>query len=321
MELLVISLLNGLSYGLLLFMLSAGLTLVLSLMGVLNFAHAGFYMLGAYFGYSISALLGFFPSLLLAPIAVGGLGALVERHLLRRVHARGHVAELLLTFGLSYLIIELVQLIWGRAAVDVRIPDALDGTLLHVYGYPFSVYRFFMIVVACAMFLAIWLGLTRSRVGLVIQAALTHPDMARALGHDVPRIFMSVFAGGAALAGLAGVIGGAAFVTDPQMAMAIGNIIFVVVIVGGLGSLWGAFWGALLVGVLQTLTVAVDTSFADLAQQLQALLNLNTESLPVALTARLWQTPMSALAPLLPYVVLVVFLVLRPMGLMGRRAG
>ena len=152
MELLVISLLNGLSYGLLLFMLSAGLTLVLSLMGVLNFAHAGFYMLGAYFGYSISALLGFFPSLLLAPIAVGGLGALVERHLLRRVHARGHVAELLLTFGLSYLIIELVQLIWGRAAVDVRIPDVLDGTLLHVYGYPFSVYRFFMIVVACAMF-------------------------------------------------------------------------------------------------------------------------------------------------------------------------
>ena len=252
---------------------------------------------------------------------MGGLGALVERHLLRRVHARGHVAELLLTFGLSYLIIELVQLIWGRAAVDVRIPDVLDGTLLHVYGYPFSVYRFFMIVVACAMFLAIWLGLTRSRVGLVIQAALTHPDMARALGHDVPRIFMSVFAGGAALAGLAGVIGGAAFVTDPQMAMAIGNIIFVVVIVGGLGSLWGAFWGALLVGVLQTLTVAVDTSFADLAQQLQALLNLNTEGLPVALTARLWQTPMSALAPLLPYVVLVVFLVLRPMGLMGRRAG
>jgi len=233
MELLVISLLNGLSYGLLLFMLSAGLTLVLSLMGVLNFAHAGFYMLGAYFGYSISALLGFFPSLLLAPIAVGGLGALVERHLLRRVHARGHVAELLLTFGLSYLIIELVQLIWGRAAVDVRIPDLLDGTLLHVYGYPFSVYRFFMIVVACAMFLAIWLGLTRSRVGLVIQAALTHPDMARALGHDVPRIFMGVFAGGAALAGLAGVIGGVAFVTDPQMAMAIGNIIFVVVIVAG----------------------------------------------------------------------------------------
>src|SRR5437667_9134783 len=122
-----ISLLNGVSYGLLLFMLSSGLTLIFSMMGVLNFAHASFYMLGAYVAYSIARLTGFWPALFVAPLVVGALGALFERSCLRRVHKFGHVPELLITFGLAYVVLELVQLIWGRAVLDFQPPEVLRG--------------------------------------------------------------------------------------------------------------------------------------------------------------------------------------------------
>src|SRR5436190_5355786 len=127
MEFFSISMLNGLSYGLLLFMLSSGLTLIFSMMGVLNFAHASFYMLGAYIAYSIARITGFWPGLVIAPLVVGALGALFERFCLRRVHKFGHVPELLITFGLSFVIIELVQLVWGRNPVDFPPPDVLRG--------------------------------------------------------------------------------------------------------------------------------------------------------------------------------------------------
>ena len=137
MEFVAISLLNGLSYGLLLFMLSSGLTLIFSMMGVLNFAHASFYMLGAYLAYTVTAWLGFWPALVLAPLAVGVLGALFERYGLRRVRRFGHVPELLITFGLSYILAELVQLVWGRSSVDYRVPPALDGPLFSLFGAQF----------------------------------------------------------------------------------------------------------------------------------------------------------------------------------------
>src|SRR5438132_3584481 len=127
MELFTISMLNGLSYGLLLFMLSSGLTLIFSMMGVLNFAHASFYMVGAYVAYSIAKVTGFWPGLVIAPFVVGILGALFERYCLRRVHAFGHVAELLITFGLSFVVVELVMLIWGRTAVEFPPPPSLRG--------------------------------------------------------------------------------------------------------------------------------------------------------------------------------------------------
>ena len=133
MEFVVISLLNGISYGLLLFMLSSGLTLIFSMMGVLNFAHASFYMLGAYFAYQISVWIGFWPALVVAPLLVGVLGALIERYGLRKVHRWGHVPELLFTFGLSYIIVELVQIIWGRAAVPYQVPPTLQGSLFTVF--------------------------------------------------------------------------------------------------------------------------------------------------------------------------------------------
>ncbi|MCK9215902.1 MAG: branched-chain amino acid ABC transporter permease [Rhodoferax sp.] len=280
-----VSLLNGLSYGLLLFMLSAGLTLIFSMMGVLNFAHASFYMLGAYFGYSVTEWLGFWPALVLAPLLVGGLGALFERFLLRRVHRFGHVAELLITFGMSYLILEGVQLVWGRSSVDYRVPEALDGPLLTLFDIQFPLYRAFMMGMALLMLAALWLLLTRSRIGLVIQAALTHPGMVEALGHNVPRVFMWVFGGGCALAGLAGVLGGNAFVTEPGMAAALGGIVFVVVVVGGIGSLGGAFLASLLIGLAQTFAVGLDVS----------------------------------VAPVLPYLLMVLVLIFRPRGLLGAR--
>lgn len=242
LEFFTISLLNGVSYGLLLFMLSSGLTLIFSMMGVLNFAHTSFYMLGAYFGYTLSGIIGFWGALFVAPLLVGVLGAMFERYSLRRVHKYGHVPELLVTFGLSYLILEVVQLVWGRGTVPYGLPPALQGPLFTLYGTQFPRSRSFVMLVAMLMLVAVWLLLTRTRIGLVIQAALKNPEMVEALGHNVPRVFMMVFGGGCALAGLAGVIGGNTYVTEPAMAMSVGSIIFVVVVVGGMGSLAGPSW-------------------------------------------------------------------------------
>jgi len=315
MEFFLISLLNGLSYGLLLFMLSSGLTLIFSMMGVLNFAHASFYMLGAYFAFQISSKIGFWPALLIAPLLVGVVGALVERYMLRRVHKFGHVPELLLTFGLAYLIEEFVHLIWGRSAVDYKIPAQLDHPLFTLYTTTFPAYRGFMMLVAVLMLLAIWLLLKRTRIGLVIQASLTHPDTVEALGHNVPRVFMLVFGGGCALAGLAGVIGGNAFVTEPGMAVAVGSIVFVVAVVGGMGSLAGAFVASLLIGILQTFAVALDYSFASLLQ------GVGVAVTPQTPLYALWKLTIAQAAPIMPYLLLVLILIFRPKGLMGTREG
>jgi branched-chain amino acid transport system permease protein len=336
--------LNGLSYGLLLFMLSSGLTLIFSLMGVLNFAHASFYMLGAYIGYSISQLVGFWPALVAAPVATGLLGSLFERTALRRTHQYGHVPELLITFGLSYVVVEVVQLIWGRVAMDFRGPAMMQGpafTLVHssVEGFglvlgsapaalcqspdaavrvacsPFPATRVFMAVTAVLMLLALWLLITRTRVGLVIQAALTHPHMAEALGHNVPRVLTMVFGLGCALAGLAGVVGGSTFVTEPSMAATLGPIIFVVVVVGGMGSLAGAFVASLLIGVIQTLGVAIDQSLASLASSWGWAVGPQTFGWIVL------KLKVSQIAPILPYLLLVLILIFRPKGLLGTREG
>jgi branched-chain amino acid transport system permease protein len=315
MEFFTISLLNGLSYGLLLFMLSSGLTLIFSMMGVLNFAHASFYMLGAYFAYSVTSLVGFWPALIVAPLLVGVLGAGFERFCLRRVHKFGHVPELLITFGLSYILLELVQLVWGRSSVDYRVPAALDGPLFTLFGTQFPMYRGFMMLVAVLMLISIWLLLTRTRIGLVIQAALTHPETVEALGHNVPRVFMLVFGGGAALAGLAGVIGGNAFVTEPGMAATVGSVIFVVVVVGGMGSLAGAFLASVLIGVIQTFAVAIDSSLLGGAAM------LGIKITPETFGYALWKLKISQVAPILPYVFLVLILIFRPKGLLGKREG
>ncbi|MGP1630118.1 MAG: branched-chain amino acid ABC transporter permease [Giesbergeria sp.] len=312
-EFFTISLLNGVSYGLLLFMLSSGLTLIFSMMGVLNFAHTSFYMLGAYFAYTISGVVGFWPALVLSPLAIGALGALFERYSLRRVHKFGHVPELLVTFGLSYLILEIVQLVWGRSTVPYGLPEQLQGPLFTIYGTQFPKSRSFIMLVALLMLVSVWLVLTRTRIGLVIQAALKHPEMVQALGHNVPRVFMLVFGGGCALAGLAGVIGGNTYITEPAMAGSVGSIIFVVVVVGGMGSLAGAFLASLLIGVLQTFAVAIDYSLATALQGLGVAVSAETFGWPVL------KLTLSQVAPILPYLFLVLILIFRPKGLLGTR--
>ena len=312
-EFFVISLLNGVSYGLLLFMLSSGLTLIFSMMGVLNFAHTSFYMLGAYFAFTISGLVGFWPALVLAPLLVFVLGAAFERYCLRRVHKFGHVPELLVTFGLSYLILEVVQLVWGRATVPYGLPEQLQGPLFTLYGTQFPKSRSFVMLVALLMLVSVWLLLTRTRIGLVIQAALKYPDMVETLGHNVPRVFMMVFGGGAALAGLAGVIGGNTYVTEPAMAGSVGSIIFVVVVVGGMGSLAGAFLASLLIGLVQTFAVALDYSLISVLSAVGVAVTDQTFGYS------LLKLTISQVAPILPYLFLVLILIFRPKGLLGKR--
>jgi branched-chain amino acid transport system permease protein len=282
--------------------------------------------------------------LVIAPLIVGALGALFERICLRRVHKFGHVPELLITFGLSYVLLELVQLIWGRIALEFHPPAVLQGpafTLINhtanglsvmwgaapaemctaadaairVVCSPFPATRGFMMLVALIMLGSVWLLLTRTRIGLVIQAALTHPEMVESLGHNVPRIFMLVFGAGAALAGLAGVIGGSTFLTEPAMAATVGSIIFVVVVVGGMGSLSGAFLASVLIGVIQTFAVAFDYSVGTLAQQLGVQLSASASG------NTLVKLTLSQVAPILPYLFLVLILIFRPKGLLGTREG
>ena len=313
MEFTLVLLLNGISYGLLLFMLSSGLTVIFGMLGVLNFAHASFYMLGAYFAASLTALAGFWVGLLVAPPLVGLLGALFERFCLRRVRSSGHAAELLVTFGLAYIVLELVQLGWGRGVVDYRVPAMLDGPLFTLAGNRFALYRGFMMLVALTMLLFIWLLLVRTRFGLVLRAAVTHPQALEALGHNVPRVFTLVFGTGCALAALAGVVGGNTYVTEPDMALSMGGVVFVVVVVGGMGSLAGALLASLLIGVLQTFAVAVDGSV------LSALGAAGVAISPDTPGYVFWKLKLSQLAPILPYLLLVLMLIFRPRGLLGPR--
>jgi len=303
-----VSLLNGVSVGLLLFMLSAGLTLIFSMLGVLNFAHASFYMLGAYVGQALAAYGGFWFGLIVAPIVVGMAGALFERLLLRRVHARGALGQMLLTFGAAIVIGEGVKLVWGLGPLPASIPSVLDGPLFTLYGASFARYRVFMMTIAVLMLGALWLILRISKTGLVVRAALTHPATVETLGHDVPRVFTMVFAVGTALAALGGVIGAPLAVIEPAMADAMGPIVFVVVVIGGLGSLGGALVASLLIGCVQTFAVGASVSAGSIAASLGLTLPPAWSALTVA-----------QLAPVLPYLVLVAMLAARPRGLFGER--
>jgi branched-chain amino acid transport system permease protein len=213
---------------------------------------------------------------------------------------------MLVTFGLSLLLLEAVQLVWGTGPVNYRVPALFDGVIWRIGEVALPAYRVFIMGVSMLVLLALAAWLRLSSVGLVIKAALTHPHMVQALGHDLPRVLMGVFALGCALAALAGVLGGNAFVTEPGMAATIGSVLFVVIVVGGLGSLAGALLASLVIGVLQTLAVGFDV-------KLGQLLGLPAQN---ALT----QIAVSQLAPLLPFALMVLVLLLRPRGLLGQRA-
>lgn len=308
-QLLLISIINGLSYGLLLFLLSAGLTLILSIMRVLNMAHGSFYMLGAYTGYSLTCMAGvpFYLALLLTPCIVGMMGNLAEKHLISKIraHARGHLAELLLTYGIALVIFSFVQLMWGKSPVEYTIPNALQGSLLSIQGIQFPVYRGFIMLLALAVLSVLIVILRYTKAGILLKAAAQNAPILESFGYNVPRLWACVFALGCALAGLAGVMGGFAYVTEPGMAQSMGMLLFVIVIIGGLGSLMGALVASMLIGVLQTIAVGMDLRVADF--------------LPFETSVPLLHLTVSQCAPLLPFLLLMIVLLIRPLGLFGAR--
>lgn len=314
MDALLLSALNGLSYSLLLVLLASGLTLIFSMLGVLNFAHGSFYMLGAYLAWQSGQWLGFWGGLLAAPLGVALVATAFETGVLRRLRPRGHLPELLATFAFGVVLVEVARLLWGSASVPYAIPAGLHGGLFRLGGLEFSAYRAFVMAVALAALGLSWLLLWRTRAGLIVQAALTHAPMVSALGRDVPAVQTAVFAAGAALAGLAGAVGGPLLITEPDMAAQMSALLFAVIVIGGLGSLRGALLGALLVGEAQTLAVAVDGSLAD---GLQRLGWMSAGSMPAdrGLLFGLLHLDLSRAAPLLPYALLVLVLALRPGGL------
>lgn len=312
MEFAIISALNGVIYGLLLFMVSAGLTLIFGMMGVLNFAHASFYMLGAYAAFAVSSRLDFWTGLLVAPLLVGAIGMLVERYLLRRVHAFGHAHQLLLTFGLALIFEELVKLFFGDFPVNYQMPDNLRFAAFTVFGTDYPFYRLFIGAVAVIMFIALYLLLARTRIGIVVRAAERLPAMAEALGHDVPLIFTAVFGAGAALAGLAGAVAGAFFPTNPNMALDMGIIVFVVVVVGGLGSLKGSLLASVMIGLFSSYAVGIDWSLASLFD----LVGLGGFARSIG---GLLTMTVSSISGTIPFLLMLIVLLVRPAGLMGDR--
>lgn len=258
----IIQALHGIVYGCLLFLVSAGLTLVFGMMNVLNIAHASFYMLGAYFSYQMLKIVGnFWIGLAVCPILVGLLGILMERFLLRRVHAAGHVQEFVITFGILFVINELVKWIWGTEPLPVPVPPVLSGSV-KILGNVYPAYRLFILFFSIVVLAFLSYILMKTRLGITVRAAVTDADMVSALGTNTPRVFMLVMGIGAWLAGLAGVIAGPFISTYPGMALDILVDCFIVTVSGGLGSLLGAVVASFLIGQLSSFGILFIPRFA-----------------------------------------------------------
>lgn len=262
LSILPIQILHGIVYGMLLFLVASGLTLIFGMMGVLNFAHGALYMLGAYFSFSILQWTGhFWLSLIIAPLMVMVVGMILERFFLRKVHSYGHAHELLLTFGMAYILEEAVKMIWGNEPLLVVLPKILQGSV-PLFGVEYPVYRLFILAVSFLVFALMFLVLFKTRAGIIVRAAVANKEMVDALGFNVPLVFLLLFGMGAWLAGVAGVIGGPYLITNPAMATTIIIDLFVVVVVGGLGSVEGALIASLLIGQLQSIGILFLPQFA-----------------------------------------------------------
>src|SRR6185503_10368349 len=262
MEFVVAQLLNGLVYGMLLFLMAAGLSLIFGLMNVVSLAHGSFFMLGAFFGLSIYQFTGsFWLALVLAPIPVAAIGIVMELVFMRPLYRRGHMDQVLLTFGFTFIFFDLVQTVWGRVVLRLPAPDLLQGTVQIGAGV-FSAYRLFLIGFGFAIALLLWLFLERSRVGAMVRAGVDNAQMASGLGGNIPALFSGMFGFGVALAALGGVAAGPILSLYPGMDAEILIPAFIVIVIGGLGSLRGAFVGSLLIGIADTFGKAYLPSLA-----------------------------------------------------------
>jgi branched-chain amino acid transport system permease protein len=250
---LLIQMLNGVQYGLLLFLVASGLTLVFGIMGIINLAHGAFYMLGAYL---VHWLIGYTDNLLLA-IVLGlplmlGVGFAVERFAISFLYRRDHLYQVLLTYGLILIFDELQRILWGTDFYSVPVPEMLNGSLRLTDTQVYPIYRLF-ISVACIMVAAsLYLLISRTRLGMMIRAGASNREMAQTLGVDTGRLFAVVFSLGVALAGFAGMLAAPVSSVYPGMGDQILIISFVVVVIGGIGSVKGAFVGAMLIGLADT---------------------------------------------------------------------
>jgi branched-subunit amino acid ABC-type transport system permease component len=236
----------------LLFLLSVGLSLIFGMLGIINLAHGSFYTLGAYAGLTIVAATdAFWLALFLAPLAVAVVGALIERAWLRPLSARGPHAQVLLTFGVIYLVDDLVKWIWGAHVRSIPPPRAL-ATPLMIGSLPFPSYRLFVIGLGLAVAVMLWLVIERTRLGSIVRAGVYDAEMTAGLGVNIQRLFTGVFAGGAALAALAGVIAVPIQAAYPGMGLEILVRTLIVVVIGGLGSLKGSLIGSLILGEAET---------------------------------------------------------------------
>jgi len=238
-------LVNGITLGMLYILVALGLNIILGLMGVINFSHGAFFMLGAYVGYSSLNIVGnFWAALIIAPLLVGAFGAIFELGILRRLYRRDHSAFLMVTFGLTLIMGEAIRLIWGVNALEVPAPSALSG-IVFILDEPFPIYRLFLAGAGIVVAIAMWQFLERTRLGLLIRATSQNAEMVHALGTDVHRVRAGVFALGCALAALGGVM--AVPLVTAYLGLGVGVVVdaFVIVIIGGLGSMTGVFAGAI----------------------------------------------------------------------------
>jgi branched-chain amino acid transport system permease protein len=255
---------TGLVLGGIFVLLAIGLSLIFGLMTVVNFSHGALYMLGAYFGFMLLGWTGsFVAALVLAPLLVGTFGLLVERLLIRPLYGRSPDDPLLLTFGLSLVLVETARLVWGKIGLTLDPPRALEGAVNLGFTY-FPTYRLFVIAVTAVVLVALWLFLEKTNVGLIIRAGSRDPLMVRALGFDVGRIWFLVFGIGTGLAGLAGILAGPMRGAYAEMGVTIIIESFVVVVVGGMGSLVGAIVSGLLIGQVVSLTTFFAPKLAEI---------------------------------------------------------
>ncbi|MBU0726782.1 MAG: branched-chain amino acid ABC transporter permease [Alphaproteobacteria bacterium] len=245
--------LNGLQLGVMLFLMAAGMTLVFGIMGLINLAHGSLYMIGAYVAATVQQATGSFLVGLLVALPVAALvGMAVEMIALRRLYPRDHLDQVLATFGLILFFNELVKIVWGPQAYFMAMPDMLSGSVDIIPGIPYPAYRLAIVATGLAVAILLYLLITRTRIGMLIRAGATNREMVNALGVNVDRLYTIVFGLGAALAALAGIMAGPILALEVGMGESILILTFVVVVIGGIGSVRGAFVAALLVGIADT---------------------------------------------------------------------
>lgn len=287
MDTLLLQLLNSLSYGFLLFIITCGISIVFGILGVLNLAHGSIYLLGSYIGYSVIMKAGmpFWVAILAVPLIIAALGFLIEIVILRPTYKLGHLSQVLLTFGLVYIFHDLFTIIWGKDVLSVNPPEALSSSI-EMLGFTFPAYRLALIGIGAIIVLFLWYVQEKTKWGAVVRAGLSDKEMAGALGINIHLVFTLVFVFGSLLAGLGGVLGAPILGTYPGMEFSILILSLVVLVVGGLGSVSGTFMASLLVGFVETFSRYL----------------------------------VPELSLIITFALMAVVLVVRPQGLVGRKA-